>query len=49
MQNVKLNTKYTGISEKEMMTYADKVVTIHEELHKKSKDKKEFLGWQESV
>lgn len=47
MQNVKLNTKYTGISEKEMMTYADKVVTIHEELHKKSKDKKEFLGWLE--
>lgn len=47
MQNVKLNTKYTGISEKEMMTYADKVATIHDELHKKVKDKKEFLGWLE--
>ena len=47
MQNVKLNAKYTGISEKEMMTYADKVATIHDELHKKAKDKKEFLGWLE--
>ena len=47
MQNVKLNAKYTGISEKEMMTYADKVAAIHDELHKKAKDKKEFLGWLE--
>ena len=47
IQNVKLNLKHSGITEKEMMSYADKVAQIHEEIHQKSKDEKEFLGWLE--
>lgn len=47
MQNVKLNLKHSRILEKNIMQYADKVVEIHEELHAKANDKKEFLGWLE--
>lgn len=47
MQNIKLDLKHTKISDKQLMEYADKVATIHEELHKKAKDKDEFLGWLE--
>ena len=36
MQNVKLNAKYTGISEKEMMTYAKQVAEIHKRLEAKA-------------
>lgn len=47
MQNVKLNLKYSTLSEKEMMKYADQVAMIHEELHQKVNYKSEFLGWLE--
>ena len=43
--NIKLNLKNTKILEKNMMKYAEEVATIHDELHKKSTDKQEFLGW----
>ncbi len=45
IQNVKLNLKYTNIKEKDMMKYAERVTQIHKELHEKSKNPKEFLGW----
>lgn len=45
MGNVKVSLKNAKVFEKNVMEYADKVVDIHKELHKKSKDKKEFLGW----
>lgn len=47
MQNVKLNLKYSTISEKELMKYADQVALIHDELHIKANYKSEFLGWLE--
>ena len=47
MQNVKLNLKYSTVSEKELMKYADQVELIHEELHQKANYKSEFLGWLE--
>ena len=47
MSNIKLNLKYTGIPEKEMMKYKANVEKIHKELHEKVNDKKEFLGWME--
>lgn len=45
MGNIKVNLKNTRIFEKSVMKYTDEVVQIHNELHEKSKDKKEFLGW----
>ncbi len=45
VQNVKLSLKYSTIEEKEIMEYAEKVAQIHDELHEKSSDPKEFLGW----
>ena len=45
MQNIKLNLKNSNIQEKEIMSYAEDVAKIHEELHKESKDETQFLGW----
>ena len=45
VQNVKLSLKYSTIEEKKIMEYAEKVAKIHDELHEKSNDPKEFLGW----
>lgn len=45
MENIKLDLSYTNIKQEDIMKYANKVVTIHEELHNMSKDEKEFLGW----
>ena len=45
MGNVKVSLKNTKVFEKNIMEYGEKVTKIHEELHKKAKDKKEFLGW----
>ncbi|MBR6505187.1 MAG: glucose-6-phosphate isomerase [Clostridia bacterium] len=47
MSNIKLNLEYTGIPEKEIMKYKAKVEKIHNELHEKANDEKEFLGWME--
>ena len=47
MGNIKVDFKNTRVFEKNVMTYKDEVAKIHEELHKKSKSKKEFLGWLE--
>ena len=43
--NIKLNLKNTKILEKNMMKDAEKVATIHDELHKQSTNKQEYLGW----
>jgi len=45
MGNIKVNFKNAKVLEKSVMQYADKVAEIHQELHEKSKNKKEFLGW----
>lgn len=47
MENVKLNLKYSRILSNEINKYSEKVAEIHEELHAKANDKKEFLGWLE--
>lgn len=47
MGNVKVNFKNARIFEKNVMKYADKVAKIHQELHEKSSNKKEFVGWLE--
>ena len=47
MENLKVNLEYSGITEKEIMKYKDKVEKIHKDLHSKATDEKEFVGWIE--
>ena len=45
MENIKLELKNARTFEKNIMKYANKVEEIHNELHEKAKDEKEFCGW----
>lgn len=45
MPNIKLNIENSGIDLKKIMEYSKQVENIHEELHSKKDDEKEFLGW----
>ena len=47
MLNLKLNLKNTGVDQKAVMKYKEKVEQIHEELHKRVNDDKDFVGWLE--
>ena len=47
MLNLKLNLKYSGVDQKAVMQYKEKVEQIHQELHKRAKDEKDFVGWLE--
>ena len=47
MLNLKLNLKYTGVEQKSIMKYKEKVEQIHQELHKRANDEKDFVGWLE--
>ena len=45
MSNIKLDINNTKITMDEIMKYNEKVENIHNELHEKCNDEKEFLGW----
>ena len=45
MVNIKLDLKHTKVLEKNIMEYADTVKNIHDEMHEKASNEKEFLGW----
>ena len=45
MLNLKLNLKNTGIDQKAIMKYKEKVEQIHQELHKRANDETDFVGW----
>ena len=47
MKNLSVNLENTGISEKEMLEYKKKVELIHKNLHKRTEDEKDFVGWLE--
>lgn len=47
MDNIKVNFDNVDVTEKNIMKYAEEVEKIHDELHKKANDPKEFLGWME--
>ena len=47
MLNLKLNLKYSGIEQKSIMQYKEKVAQIHEELHKRADNENDFVGWLE--
>ena len=45
MMNLKLNLKNTGIDQKAIMKYKEKVEQIHQDLHSRANDQKDFVGW----
>ncbi len=45
MPNIKVDFKYVGINDKDILEHSDVVEEINNELEEKSKDKNEFLGW----
>ena len=47
MLNLKLNLKYSGIEQKAIMQYKEKVEQIHQELHKRANSEEDFIGWLE--
>ena len=47
MLNLKLNLKYSGVEQKTIMQYKDTVEEIHQQLHKRANDEKDFVGWLE--
>ena len=47
MSDIKLDLNHSGITDKIIMEYKEKVTKIHKNLHEKANDEKEFLGWIE--
>lgn len=47
MSNIKVDFSNTNIPIEDIMEYAKKVKKIHQSLHEKVNDEKEFLGWLE--
>ena len=47
MDNIKVNFDNVDVTEKNIMKYAEEVEKVHDELHKKANNPKEFLGWME--
>lgn len=47
MLNLKLNLKYSGVEQKAIMKYKEKVEEIHQELHKRANNENDFVGWLE--
>ena len=45
MANVKLDYKNSGITDKEIMKYKEKVIKIHNEFNENANDENAFLGW----
>ena len=45
MPNIKLDLTYSGVTEKEISSYGQKVEKIYNDLVEKSKDENEFVGW----
>ena len=45
MSSVKLNFKNTKIEMKQILEYKEKVSQIHEDLHKRTNDVQDFVGW----
>ena len=45
MPNVNIDLSYTGIEEKEVLSYEKQVKEIYENLNEKANDENEFVGW----
>ena len=44
---IKLDIKNSGVAEEDIFKYGKEVAKIHDKLHEKKDDEKEFLGWLE--
>ena len=47
MKNINIDFKNTKVLSKDVTEYKDKVKKIHNELHKRANDEKDFVGWLE--
>ncbi len=47
MAEIKLNLKDSGITQKNIMEYKAQVENIHKDLHKRSNEEDDFVGWLE--
>ena len=47
MSGIKVELKNSGIAEKSILEYKQQVENIHKDLHKRSNDEKDFVGWLE--
>ena len=47
MAEIKLNLKNSGITQKSIMEYKAHVENIHKDLHKRSNEENDFVGWLE--
>lgn len=47
MVNIKINYEKSGIDKKQIMEYKEKVENIHKDLHRRSNDIEDFVGWLE--
>lgn len=47
MAEIKLNLKNSGITQKSIMEYKAQVENIHKDLHKRSNEEDDFVGWLE--
>ena len=47
MKNLSIDLKNTKIADNEIMEYKKDIERIHKELHKRSNDEKDFVGWLE--
>ena len=45
MFNIKINYETSGIDKKEIMEYKQQVENIHKDLHRRSTDIEDFVGW----
>ena len=45
MKKLNIDLKNTGITDKEIMEHKKEVAKIHNELHKRANDEKDFVGW----
>lgn len=47
MVNLRLNLEHSGVDQKAIMRYKERVEEIHQELHNRASDEKDFVGWLE--
>ena len=47
MAEIKLNLKNSGITQKSIMEYKAQIENIHKDLHKRSNEENDFVGWLE--
>ena len=45
MVDLKLDLQHTGIDKKNIMEYTEIVENIHKELHDRSNNENDFVGW----